>query len=47
MKILILGSSGRLGNLLYKSFKSKHKVFNNGLKKENMTSQISIEFKNY
>ena len=33
MKILILGSSGRLGNLLYKSFKSKHQVFNNGLKK--------------
>ena len=33
MKILILGSSGRLGNLLYKRFKSKHQVFNNGLKK--------------
>ena len=33
MKILILGSSGRLGNLLYKSFKSKHQVFNNGLNK--------------
>ena len=33
MKILILGSSGRLGKLLYKSLKSKHQVFNNGLNK--------------
>ncbi len=33
MRILILGSSGRLGNLLYKSLKNNHQVFNNGLKK--------------
>ena len=33
MRILILGSSGRLGNLLYKSLKCNHQVFNNGLKK--------------
>ena len=33
MRILVLGSSGKLGNLLYKSLKNNHQVFNNGLKK--------------
>ena len=33
MRILILGSSGRLVNILYKSLKKKHQLFHNGLNK--------------
>lgn len=33
MKILIFGSSGILGNYLYKSLKKKYHVFNNGMSK--------------
>ena len=33
MKILLLGSSGMLGNQLYKILRTKFKVYTNGLKK--------------